>query len=70
MKACVFTMRQGLINILKFKEKVKKFLGKICTMVPSSVKDGCQVFVNTYGGAIVDTLVQGIDPSLVIYFCI
>jgi len=56
--------------IARRKEKVKKFLGKICRMVPSSAKDGCQMFVNTYGGAIVDTLVQGIDPSLVIYFCI
>jgi len=49
---------------------VKKFLGKICTMLPSSAKNECQQFVNTYGGAVMDTLVQGIDPSLVIYFCI
>lgn len=58
------------INISKFKEKVKEFLGRVCIKVPTSVGDDCQNVVNTYGGAILATLAMDIDPSLVIYFCI
>jgi len=49
---------------------VKEFLGKVCTKIPPSIEGECKEFVNTYGDAIVAILVQEIDPSQVIYFCI
>lgn len=46
-------------------EKVKDFLGKVCTKIPSSIKTECQEFIDTYGDAVVAILVQEIDPSQV-----
>ncbi|XP_070518678.1 prosaposin [Cardiocondyla obscurior] len=46
-------------------EKIKEFLEKVCTKIPSSVKGQCQEFINTYGDAVVAILVQEIDPSQV-----
>lgn len=56
------------INIhIKFKEKVKEFLGRICIKVPS-IEGECQEFIDTYGDAIVAILVQEIDPSQVLLY--
>jgi len=54
--------------IKKFKEKMKEFLGKICTKIPSSLEGECKEFVDIYGDAVVALIVQEIDPSQVNIF--
>lgn len=68
MYICKHNTQFILINTSKFKEKVKEFLGKICTKVPSSIEGECEQFVNTYGDVVVALLAQEIDPSQVMYF--
>lgn len=44
---------------------MKEVFDKVCIKLPTSVKDICDEFVNTYGDAIVAILVQEIDPATV-----
>lgn len=46
-----------------FKDEVKQVFDKVCTKLPTSIKDTCDEFINTYGDAIVAILVQEIDRS-------
>ncbi|KAL6260537.1 hypothetical protein P5V15_008060 [Pogonomyrmex californicus] len=70
MKACTLCeyllhyIQDSLTNPVN-EEKVKHFLGEVCTKVPSSIEGECQEFINTYGDAVVAILVQEIDPSQV-----
>ncbi|KYN05638.1 PREDICTED: prosaposin [Cyphomyrmex costatus] len=70
MKACVFCeyllhyIQEAITNPIT-EEKVKEFLGKVCTKVPSSIKGECEEFVNTYGDVIIAIFAQEMDPSKV-----
>lgn len=54
---------QDFLSDVKTEAKVEEALEKICHMMPSSVEDQCDHFVETYGPAIVQMVIHDIDPS-------
>ena len=48
---------------LPFQEEIVADLEKVCSMMPATIKDDCKDFVDTYGPAVVEMLVQELDPK-------
>eukprot|EP00094_Tigriopus_californicus_P010505 TCALIF_10133-PA protein Name:"Similar to PSAP Prosaposin (Bos taurus)" AED:0.01 eAED:0.01 QI:34/1/0.87/1/0.85/0.87/8/809/757 len=54
---------QNFLGDVKTEAKVEEALEKICDVMPSTVADQCDHFVETYGPAIVQMVIHDIDPS-------
>ena len=54
-----------IIFQLFMKAEVKQVIDKVCLKLPSSVKNTCNEFIDTYGDAVVAILANEIDPATV-----
>lgn len=48
-----------------FQEEVIHAVEKVCSILPSSVSAQCRDLIETYGQAIIELLIQEVDPSTV-----
>lgn len=62
----LFQDTKNLLSNLILKAEVKQVIDKVCSKLPSSVKNTCDEFIDTYGDAVVAILAQEIDPATVI----
>ncbi|XP_067673391.1 prosaposin-like [Haliotis asinina] len=64
---CEFVMREvdTLLGDNKTQAAVEAALDKVCSLLPGSVSQECTDFVNTYGPAVIQLLVQELDASVV-----
>jgi saposin len=64
---CEFVMNQleGLLRKNATEEEIMAALEKVCDLLPSSIRDSCDSFVEQYGKAILELLIQELDPSLI-----
>ncbi|XP_033224393.1 prosaposin [Belonocnema kinseyi] len=56
---------QQAITTPSTEAEVKQVIDKVCSKLPSSVKNTCEEFIDTYGDAVVAILAQEIDPATV-----
>ena len=47
------------------KDEIKETLEKLCSVLPSSVKDQCDTFVETYTDLIIDMLTKDVSPEMI-----
>jgi len=64
---CEFIMKEldDLIGQNATEEQIIAALEKVCSFLPSSIRASCDDFVKTYGKAIIEMLVQELDPSVI-----
>lgn len=64
---CEFIMKEldSLISQNSTEAEIVAALEKVCSMLPSSLKTSCDDFVKTYGKAIIDMLLQEMDPATI-----
>lgn len=64
---CEFVMKEidSLIANNKTEQNIIAALEKVCDMLPSSIKAPCDDFIKTYGKAILDLLLQELDPKAI-----
>lgn len=48
-----------------FQEEIVYEMEKICSVFPQSIKDQCKDFVETYGKAVIDMLLEATSPETV-----
>ncbi|XP_026165015.1 prosaposin isoform X1 [Mastacembelus armatus] len=64
---CEFVMKQleSMLEDQKTEEEVIQAVEKVCTLLPSSLNAQCKDLIETYGQAIIELLVQEVDPKTV-----
>nr|XP_057915091.1 prosaposin [Doryrhamphus excisus] len=64
---CEFVMKQleAMLEDQTTEEEVIKAVERVCTYLPSSLTGQCKDLIETYGQAIIELLVQQVDPKTV-----
>lgn len=64
---CEFVMKEidDLLSKNATEQEIIAALEKVCSIMPSKVRASCDAFVEEYGKAIIDMLVQELDPSVI-----
>jgi len=55
--------RQHFIVPYKFQEEIKNYVKKICTILPRSVMQPCNLFIEEYGDLVIALIAQSLDPN-------
>ncbi|XP_015757258.1 PREDICTED: prosaposin-like [Acropora digitifera] len=61
----VITTLKGILNENSTKEEIEEAVEDVCSLFPDTIKSDCDQFVKQYEPAIVELLLQEIDPALV-----
>ncbi|XP_073239351.1 prosaposin-like [Porites lutea] len=64
---CEFVMTElkTLLSENATQEEIKEALEEVCSLLPSTIQSECKQFVEQYEQAIIEILVQELDPSMV-----
>jgi len=61
----IITTLDTMIEDKTNKDEIKKSLEKLCSLLPSSVEDQCDTFVETYTDLIIDMLTKDVSPEMI-----
>jgi len=61
----IITTLDTMVEDKTNKDEIKKSLEKLCSLLPSSVEDQCDTFVETYTDLIIDMLTKDVSPEMI-----
>lgn len=59
----IFFYVDYIFGFLKFQDNIERIVRNICNIMPSSVKKQCNDFVDQYGDAVIQLLIETLKPN-------